>query len=132
MLGLHCCIRLSLVVVGRGCSLVAVCGLLLLRLPGSRAHRLGGCGTWAQKLPCKWNLPRLGTPVPCIGRQILNHWTTREIHTIFCVILFFSSQCVCLPFLCSAFYTFPKNICLSTWSHILVIFNGCLYNLILP
>ena len=88
-LGLHCCIRLSLVVVGRRYSLVSVCGLLLLRLLGSRACRLGSCGTWAQKLPCKWDLPRLGTPVRCIGRQILNHWTTGEVHTIFSVILVF-------------------------------------------
>ena len=40
------------------------------------------CGTWAQ-LPCiMWDLnspTRNQTHVPHIGRQILNHWNTREI-----------------------------------------------------
>lgn len=34
-----------------------------------------------------------------------------------------------LPFILSII--FSKNICLSTWSQMLVTFNGCLYNLIL-
>ena len=35
-------------------------------------------GTWAS-LPCSmWNLPRPGIEPMSPGRQILNHWTTRE------------------------------------------------------
>ena len=38
--------------------------------------------TWAY-LPCgMWDLSSLTrdrTHVPCIGRRILNHWTTREV-----------------------------------------------------
>ena len=41
-----------------------------------------GCGSWAG-LPCgMWDLSSLTrgqTLVPCIGKQILNHWTTREV-----------------------------------------------------
>ena len=36
------------------------------------------------------SLTRDGTHVPCIGRQILNHWTTREVPK-FCVNLILSS-----------------------------------------
>ena len=38
---------LSLVVVSRGCSLLAAYGLLLLQGTGSRDHGLSSCGTWA-------------------------------------------------------------------------------------
>ena len=45
-------------------------------------RRLSGCSAWAL-LPCgKWDLnspARNQTCVSCIGRQILNHWTTREV-----------------------------------------------------
>ena len=48
---------------------------------GALDHRLGGCGTWALAAP--QNVASSGTGdrtlVPCIGRQILNHWTTREV-----------------------------------------------------
>ena len=41
-----------------------------------------GCGSWAG-LPCgMWDLSSLTrdqTLVPCIGKRILNHWTTREV-----------------------------------------------------
>ena len=42
--------------------------------------RLSNCGSRAQLLRGMWDLPRPGlrTHVPCIGRQILNHCTTRE------------------------------------------------------
>ena len=35
---------------------------------GSEARRLSSCGMWAQLLH-----------VPCIARQILKHWTSREV-----------------------------------------------------
>ena len=55
VLGLCCCLGLSLVVVSRGYCLVIACGLLigvalLLQSTGSRAHRLSTCGMWAQQL----------------------------------------------------------------------------------
>ena len=68
--GLHCCARLSLVVVSRDYSLVAVCGLLII--VGSRARGLGGFssqvlesrlsnyGAWALLLCSMWDLPGPG------------------------------------------------------------------------
>ena len=49
--------------------LVAACGIFR-------------CGARAQLPRGMWDLPTLcrdQTRVPCIGRRILNHWTTREI-----------------------------------------------------
>ena len=40
------------------------------------------CGTQAQLPHGMWDLSsqtRVQTCVPCLGRQILNHWTTREV-----------------------------------------------------
>ena len=55
----------------------------LLLLQSSRSGPVGSrsCGGQAQLLRGMWNLPGLGIkpPVPCIGRQILDHWTTREV-----------------------------------------------------
>ena len=86
--------------VSRGCSPVAVLGLLTEeaaltaegRLPSAwasvvAAFGLGSCGLWARQLWCSglvargqvgsfWN--RDQTRVPCTGRWILNHWATRE------------------------------------------------------
>ena len=58
---------------------------------GSRAHRFSGCSTQAQEL---WGTGLVAlrlvessrirdqTHVPCTGRQILIHWTTREAHQL--------------------------------------------------
>ena len=59
-------------------------GMRLLQLwrVGSRAHGLGGCSEWAHLLRGKCDLSSLTmgqTCVPCPGRQILNHRTTREV-----------------------------------------------------
>ena len=69
----------SLVVAGGGCSLVVVCRLLLLQSMSSRcvgsvvvAHRL----CWSKI--CGIFPTRDWAHVPCSGRWILNHWTTRE------------------------------------------------------
>ena len=54
-------------------SVVAVC-------------RLFSCGMWAQLPHGMWDLSsptRDQIHVPCIGRQILNHWTTREVPPLF-------------------------------------------------
>jgi len=55
-------------------------GLLLLQSTGSTVGGLGSCGTGPWLLHSMWNPPctRDRTRVPCVGRQILNHWTTRE------------------------------------------------------
>ena len=53
---------------------------------------LSDCGAWAQSLlhsglaaPSRWDLSSQimdRTHVPCIARQILNHWTTKEVPII--------------------------------------------------
>ena len=46
------------------------------------AHGLSGCGVGAQLLCGTWalsSLTRDPSEVPCIARQILNHWTTRKV-----------------------------------------------------
>ena len=81
------------------CGLLSSCGvqvffscgagsrLCSLRHVGSlvEAHELSCCGAWAL-LPCctrDLNSPtRDRTHLPCIGRQILYHWTTREVPTL--------------------------------------------------
>ena len=67
-------------------SLVAICRLLIAVASRCRAqalgHRLSSCGTQAYLLCSMWDLPgphMVGTLVPCIGRQILYHWVTREV-----------------------------------------------------
>ena len=95
---------LSLVAVREGYSLSWCAGsslwwLLLLWSTGSRCTGFSSCGTWAQQLwltgsraqaqqlwhtglvaprhvGSSWT--RAQTHVPCIGRRILNHCTTRE------------------------------------------------------
>ena len=84
---------LSLVAMSRNysslqCMGVSLWWLLLLQSTGSRCMGFCNCGAWAQLLRCinlvalrhvgsSWT--RDQTCVPCIGRQILNHWTIREV-----------------------------------------------------
>ena len=66
----------------RSLSLVVALRLLLLRSTGSEVHRLSSCSTQAWLPPGMWHLSsptRDQTRIPCIGRWILNHWTTREV-----------------------------------------------------
>ena len=54
-------------------------------------------GSWASvveahgvscPVACGIFLDRESNPVPCIGRQILNHWTTREVpYSFLCLLL---------------------------------------------
>ena len=83
---------LSLVVASGGYSFLRCVGfslwwLLLLWSTGSRHMDFSSCSTWAQQLQRTGlvaprhvgsSLSRAQTRVPCIGRQILNHCTTRE------------------------------------------------------
>ena len=78
-------LRWVFVVTGR-LSLVAVCGLLLV--VASRVVKHGFQEVWTQQLWCRSLVsPRhvgssqIGdqTYIPCIGRQILNYWTTKKV-----------------------------------------------------
>ena len=79
---------LALVAASWGCSLVAECGLLNVVLSLARAQALRGiasvavaCGLscFAHSMCGLSSLSRDQTRVPCVGRQILNHWTTTEV-----------------------------------------------------
>ena len=96
---------LSLVAASRGHSSLPCAGfslrwLLLLRSTGSRRTGFSSCRTWTQQLWLTssraqaqqlWytglvapqhvgsSRTRARTPVPCIGRWILNHCATREV-----------------------------------------------------
>ena len=98
MLSLCCCVGFSVVVVSGDYSAVVMCRLLTTqaslvvehRLYGIQAsvvetHRLqstdsvvevytlncpGACGIFSDQG---------SNQCPCIGRQVLNHWTTREV-----------------------------------------------------
>ena len=53
--------------------------------PRVKARRLSTCSAWAQLLSGTWDLTspiRDRTQVSCIARQILNHWTTREVPVV--------------------------------------------------
>ena len=68
-------------------SFVAACRLqstraLQLWYMGSRARGLSSCSMRAQLTRGMWDLSsptRDRTRISCIGRRILNHWTTREV-----------------------------------------------------
>ena len=73
----------SLVVVSGDYSLVVVWnyslwGLLLWWNKGSRASEFSSCDAWAE-LHVVFSQTKDQTHVPCIGRQIINHWITREV-----------------------------------------------------
>ena len=76
-------VRASLVVVSGDYSLVAVRSyslwcLLLWWNKGPRASEPSSCDAWAE-LHVASSQTKDQTHVPCIGRQIVNHWTTREV-----------------------------------------------------
>ena len=68
VLGLLCCTQAFFSVVSKGYSLVA-------------EHWLSSCGSLTWLLHGMWDLPGPGIePMsPYTGRQILNHWMTREV-----------------------------------------------------
>ena len=84
---------LSLVAMRQGylllwCSGFSLRWLLLLQRTGSRHAGFMSFGAWTQQLwhrglAALWHVwssqTRDRTHVPCIDRQILNHWTTREV-----------------------------------------------------
>ena len=82
---------LSLAAASRGYSTWQCSGFSSLWSTGCRLEGFSNCGARAQLLHGMWDLPRPGIEPgsSCIGRQILSHWTTREIP----VLSFF----ICLP-----------------------------------
>ena len=82
-LGLHCCSDLSLIAVSGGCSLVVARRLLFAVTSLVVAHSLQSTGSVVVihrlSFPSICGIfPDQGqTCVPCVGRQILNHGTTR-------------------------------------------------------
>ena len=70
---------LSLAAVSGGYSLVAVHGLLIVvaSLVGELGLQGGQASVVLLHVESPWSRDR--THVPCIDRQILNHWTTREV-----------------------------------------------------
>ena len=90
--------------------------LLLLRSTGSRHTGFSSCGTQAQQLwrmglvalqhvASSWTRDR--TRVPCMGRQILNHCATSEVHGIF-----FSTLCYGVLFCSDLFSLTTFKICI--------------------
>ena len=110
---------LSLVAASGGYSSLWCMGfsfwwLLLLWSTGSRHMGFSSCGTWAQQLwltgsrvqaqqlwctglVAPWHVgssrTRAQTCVPCIGRQILNHCTTRKVPHFLFLSLWFPCFC---------------------------------------
>ena len=85
--------RLSLVVVSRGysssrCSGFSLQWLLLLQSPSFGVHELQKL--WCMGLSVPWNVgsswTRDQTHVPCIGKQILYYWATREVWKLFSIV----------------------------------------------
>ena len=90
-LGLHCCAR----AFSSSGLLIAVASLVAEH--GLQARRLSSCGLralecrlsswWCMGLVAPWHVgsswTRARTCVPCIGRRILNHSTTKEAQGFF-------------------------------------------------
>ena len=89
VLGLRCCAWAFSSSSERGLLFVALLGfslwwLLLLQSTSSRHLGFRSCRTWTWLLWGTWNLlrPRIEL-IPCLGRQILTHWATRDVHVIY-------------------------------------------------
>ena len=96
------------------------------------------CGSWAQLPHSIWDLGSLTrdwTPIPCIGRQILNHWTTREapwvcflcLWVYFCFVPMFICIIFQIPFFLFSFVFarwIPQHM--QSWS-LIFLFAYCLF-----
>ena len=72
-------------VVERG--LLSSCRCRLLVVVASLVAELSSCDAWAQLPHGMWDfssLTRDRTHIPCTGRQIVNHWTLREVRRSRC------------------------------------------------
>ena len=90
-LGPRCCTGFSLVAASGSCFLVVACGLLIAAASLVVEHGLWSAGSVVlmHRLSCPFGRSYVGssqirdqTGVPCIGRWVLDHWTTRELHPI--------------------------------------------------
>ena len=99
MLGLRCC-RQAFSSCGEW-GLLSSCGAETSRCGGFSLQNMGSTmqarSLWCTGLVALWHVesswPRDRTCVPCIGRQILSHWTTREVLPVF-----FSPAIACITF----------------------------------
>ena len=104
VLGLRFCARAFSSCGKWGALFIAVRGPLTIAASPIAEHRLqtrrlSSCGSRAQLPRGMWDLPRpgLGTRVPCIGRQTLNHCATREAPFIHFYFFVFCSSDISLP-----------------------------------
>ena len=86
-------------------------GLCSLRHAGSlvKARELSSCGARAYLPHCMWDLSsptRDWTHVPCIGRWILYHWTTREVP-----VPAFFQFCICTSYILFILCTVKHTLC---------------------
>ena len=77
-----------------GLSPAAACGFLIAVASLGAEHRF--YGTWASVVvghrinyPVASSPSRDQTCVPCLSRQILNHWITREVLSVICYLSIF-------------------------------------------
>ena len=81
--GLHCCARPFSTAEGRDYSPAVAHRLLTAVSSPVAEHGLRGFSTLAHGLsspqPVESSQIRDGTQIPCISRQILNRWTTKEV-----------------------------------------------------
>ena len=103
VLGLRFCVRAFSSCGKQGPLFIAVHGPLTVvasLVAGHRlqTRRLSSCGSRAQLLRGMWesSQTRARTCVPCIGRQILNHCTTREAPLVFFITVYILRLWVCL------------------------------------
>ena len=95
-LGLRFCARAFSSCGKRGPLFIVVRGPLTIAASLVAEHRLqtrrlSNCGSWAQLLRGMWDLSqtRARTRVPCICRQTLNHYATREAPSFSCYTFLF-------------------------------------------
>ena len=90
---------------------------------GSWTRSLWGSGLVApQHVGSSWTTDRTG--VPCIARQILNHWTNREAPVVNFYAYFLSSQGAFLSWVDVEFYDFFSCIC--WYDHIWLYIYVCI------
>ena len=119
---LGCCL-LFLAVLGLRCSKGAFSNCSLHRASLVVVCRLS-CP--AREGPCGVLVPWPGfeSSAPATGRQILNHWTTREVPSGCCLLILlfviFFWRLVCLTFYCDSLETFKKVVVVQLLSHVLL------------
>ena len=70
-----------------------MCGLLIAEAPLAAQHELQGAQASVVALHVESSWIRDQTCVPCIGRWVLHHWTTRVVQL--CFLLIEKLVCIC-------------------------------------